>query len=209
MKHNFPGNERGAVLIVSLIFLVILTMLGVTAMSSTTFEERMAGNARDASLAHHAAEAAIREARDEALDLKTAPKSRHLFMSDFGLDTLNNTGNCARGGICQPRLIELADPAVNKPVTLPEIPANVIWTEGDSVTNGITARYGEWTNSPALSGLSKRPRYIVELFCPPLAYEGPGAAGQCRLYRFTAVGWGKNPNTQVTLQETYLAEKER
>src|SRR3982074_3444186 len=67
MNAKALERQRGAVLIVSMLFLVILTMLGVTAMTSTTFEERMAGNARDAAIAHHAAEAALREARDEIL----------------------------------------------------------------------------------------------------------------------------------------------
>jgi type IV pilus assembly protein PilX len=38
--------------------------VGVTAMQSTTMEERMAGNTRDASLAFQAAEAAVREAEN-------------------------------------------------------------------------------------------------------------------------------------------------
>jgi type IV pilus assembly protein PilX len=206
MKHNYPGGERGAVLIVSLIFLVILTMLGVTAMSSTTFEERMAGNARDASIAHHAAEAALREARDEILDLPTLPKSRHLAMSSFSLPPVDNAGKCADGGVCQSRQILLADPAINKPVTLPEIPANVDWTENDNQSTGTTVPYGTWSNAQKLE-VSRKPRYTIELFCAPMAYEGPSADVLCRLYRFTAVGWGKNPNTQVTLQETYLKDK--
>jgi Tfp pilus assembly protein PilX len=28
----------------------------------------------------------------------------------------------------------------------------------------------------------------------------------CRIYRFTARGYGKNPNTQVTLQEIFYKE---
>jgi type IV pilus assembly protein PilX len=57
------GNERGASLIVSLIFLVIMAMLGVSVAGVTGLEERMAGNTRDRDLAFQAAEAALRDAQ--------------------------------------------------------------------------------------------------------------------------------------------------
>lgn len=55
------SRQRGIVLVTGLIFLVILTLLGVTAMQTTILEERMAGNLRDENLAFQAAEAALRE----------------------------------------------------------------------------------------------------------------------------------------------------
>lgn len=53
-------RQRGVVLIVSLILLMVLTLIGVTAMQTSTLEERMAGNALDKALAFQAAEAALR-----------------------------------------------------------------------------------------------------------------------------------------------------
>ena len=60
MKHRQIKSQSGAVLIVSLIILLVMTVLGVTAMQSTVLEERMAGNFRDRHLAFQAAEAALR-----------------------------------------------------------------------------------------------------------------------------------------------------
>ncbi len=54
------ARQQGAVLITGLIFLVILTLLGTTALQSTLLEEKMAGNLRDETLAFQAAEAALR-----------------------------------------------------------------------------------------------------------------------------------------------------
>jgi type IV pilus assembly protein PilX len=54
-------SQRGAVLVVGLIFLALLTLIGVTAFSVATQEERMAGNARDRLRAFEAAETALRE----------------------------------------------------------------------------------------------------------------------------------------------------
>jgi type IV pilus assembly protein PilX len=56
------GKERGATLLVALIFLIIMAMLGVSIANVTTLEERMASNTRDRDLALQAAEAALRDA---------------------------------------------------------------------------------------------------------------------------------------------------
>ncbi|MCG5534646.1 pilus assembly PilX family protein [Ectothiorhodospira mobilis] len=57
-------RQRGAVLAVSLIFLLLLTLLGVTTMQSTLLQERMAGSFRDRDLAFQAAEAGLRDAEE-------------------------------------------------------------------------------------------------------------------------------------------------
>jgi type IV pilus assembly protein PilX len=55
-------HQAGVALITGLIFLVMLTLIAITAMQSTTLEERMAGNARSRDLAFQGAEAAVRAA---------------------------------------------------------------------------------------------------------------------------------------------------
>ncbi len=67
------SQERGTVLIVALIMLLLLTMLGVSAMRGTTMEERMAGNMRDQSVAFQAAEAALREGEGWLAPLAVQP----------------------------------------------------------------------------------------------------------------------------------------
>ena len=54
------ARQQGAVLMTGLIFLIILTLLGTTALQGTLLEEKMAGNLRDETLAFQAAEAALR-----------------------------------------------------------------------------------------------------------------------------------------------------
>jgi type IV pilus assembly protein PilX len=53
-------EQKGAVLLVCLIAILALTVLGVTAMSGSTLQERMAGGARDYNVAFQAAESALR-----------------------------------------------------------------------------------------------------------------------------------------------------
>ncbi|MDH3305864.1 MAG: PilX N-terminal domain-containing pilus assembly protein [Gammaproteobacteria bacterium] len=55
-------RQRGVVLIVSLILLLVVTLLAVSSMQGTALEEKMAGNTRDRNLAFQTTESAIREA---------------------------------------------------------------------------------------------------------------------------------------------------
>lgn len=56
-----PIKQQGAILIFCLVFMAVLTLLGVSGMESTVLEERMAGNMRDYSLAFQAAESALQD----------------------------------------------------------------------------------------------------------------------------------------------------
>lgn len=58
--------QRGAVLVVSLILLAVLTLLGVTAMNTTSMEERMAANTQEGLRAFQLAEAGLTRAYDTA-----------------------------------------------------------------------------------------------------------------------------------------------
>jgi type IV pilus assembly protein PilX len=57
-----PASQRGAVLVVSLLLLLVMTLLGLGASQSTRLQERMAGNQRDLELAMQGAEASLRAA---------------------------------------------------------------------------------------------------------------------------------------------------
>lgn len=60
--NNSPERNRGFVLITSLIFLVVVTLLAVSAMNSSTLQEKMARNAHERTLALQTANAALRQA---------------------------------------------------------------------------------------------------------------------------------------------------
>lgn len=58
------GQQRGAVLVVSLLLLLVMTLLGLGASQSTRLQERMAGNQRDLEVALQSAEAGLRAAEE-------------------------------------------------------------------------------------------------------------------------------------------------
>lgn len=63
-KHSprSSSHQEGAVIIFCLVFLAILTLMGVSGMEGTILEERMSGNLRDYNMAFQAAESALKEA---------------------------------------------------------------------------------------------------------------------------------------------------
>lgn len=69
------GKQQGAVLVVSLLLLLVMTVLALTASQSTRLQERMAGNLRDSDMSFQAGEAGLRAA-EERLDDVIAPKLR-------------------------------------------------------------------------------------------------------------------------------------
>jgi len=94
--------ERGVVLLVALVMLLLVTVLGLASVRMLTLEERMAANSFDRNLAFQAAETALREGEALAqLQLQTA-NSPNAGSPDVAMDcnTLNN-GACAHG-LCSP-----------------------------------------------------------------------------------------------------------
>ncbi len=62
MSRNPHHAQRGMVLVASMMILIIITLLGLSAMRSAGLEERMSGNQYDQNYVFEAAEAALREA---------------------------------------------------------------------------------------------------------------------------------------------------
>jgi len=62
------GRESGAALIVGLIMLLLLTIIGLSAMQGVTMQEKMSGNERDTIVALQSAEVGLRYAEDQFLN---------------------------------------------------------------------------------------------------------------------------------------------
>lgn len=66
-------QQRGTVLLVAMIMLLVMTLLGINSMRGTALEERMAGNWRDQNIALQAAEAALRGAERSLPGVRPEP----------------------------------------------------------------------------------------------------------------------------------------
>lgn len=74
-------SQQGVALVISLILLVVMTLLGITAIRSVTMEEQMSGHAYDRSLAFQATESALRSAELLVESVKPTPSSGCSVMS--------------------------------------------------------------------------------------------------------------------------------
>ena len=185
-NHNMPRlpwrRQSGAALITGLIFLVVLTMIGVTAARMSTLEERMSGNMRDRSIAMQAAEMALRDAERDIRGGAGITRTPAISgISDFVSACTN--GLCFNGAQGDAN-------GVDWNVT-------PVWTLV-SMTAAPSVAYGANTPATDIAGLSAQPRYIIE----GVRKTPPGGSLEF-YYRITVRAQGVNPNTVVWLQEVF------
>ena len=176
MKIPSMHTQNGSALIIGLIFLVTLTVLGVTAMQATTLEEKMAGNQRDRSVAFQAAETALRDG--ESFLSTTTPA----FASD-----------CS-GGLC-----------TTTSSSIPNV-TTYAWNDGKYFAYGVNpSPAAGLIPRPQIPNVSQQPRYyIVDLGVNTVPLSGcPPPAAAARGFRIIARGWGQSINTQVTLETIF------
>lgn len=168
-------RQRGAALLTGLIFMVILTLLGITAARMAGLEERMSGNMRDRSLAMQAAEMALRDAERDIRG-PAAGSTRNPPISG-----ISNFVAACTNGLCYNGAAGYVTP---------------VWTTASMTTASVA--YG--TNTPAnnIAGLSAQPRYLIE----GIRKTPPGGSEEF-FYRITVRAQGANPNTVVWLQEVF------
>jgi type IV pilus assembly protein PilX len=189
MKNNclpnpFHTRQTGAALITGLIFLVVLTMIGITAARMSTLEERMSGNMRDRSIAMQAAELTLRDAERDIMGQGTSIRVPSISgISDFAAGCNQDaTANTADDGLCYNGAAGYTPP---------------IWTTVNMMAAPSVA-YGRFTGAAVIPQLSAQPRYIIEGI-----RKTPPGGGETFYYRITVRAQGTNPNTVVWLQELF------
>jgi len=65
IQNVSPIKQGGAVLFISLILLVVMTLIGITGMHTTILEEKMSRNFRDKNIAFQTAESALKSADNQ------------------------------------------------------------------------------------------------------------------------------------------------
>jgi type IV pilus assembly protein PilX len=216
---HLPSRQRGVVLLVSLLFLIVLTLLGVAASRMVASEEKMSRYLREYNTAFQAAESAMRDARDDA-DGYIVTGGQY----PSRLTTAQYFADCSFGQC-------LFDPSETSPPWMDEakwanaasygtysrrsplpkagvVGANADTTARDGDTETAVARYdGGSTNSSAVTGVWKQPVYLVE----SIPDQRPGANSVVfgnkppPLFRITARGYGADPNSGAMVQEIYIS----
>lgn len=188
LRSRGPRRASGSALAICLIFLLLVTILGMSVIKTTTLQDKMAANTRDKDLAFQAAEAALKAA--EAV-LSSKPYS----VADFSAD--------CDGGLC-------AMPAAGAAVRWedPNIcgSGKPIWScaKSSAVSDKVDAKIH-----------AQQPRYFVELLDLidtrddlNMVNIGEAILGDIiGIFRVTAIGYGGSANATVVLQTTFATDQ--
>lgn len=187
------ASQSGFILFTAVVFMAVLTVIVVSLFNTTTSEEKMARNFRDSDLALQAAEAAIRDAEMRITGAYIWPYTP-INLNSF-------TSDCANG-LCD---------STNSIVRVDDLD---FWASSGTGSNA--AKIGAFTYglnasdaysvpgipANATIGRDYQPRYMIELLCTRL---GSQTGASCnKVFRITAQGRGRFPNTRVVLQEVFL-----
>ncbi len=187
MKVNMIHKQMGVTLVTGLIFLVVLTLLGVTAMKTATTEERMSSNLRDRNLSLQAAEMTLRYAEQHIRDNDPATNTPTPIDGITGFDAACTGGYCYYGKGNEPT----SD--VRSTYCTPVCP--ISYTVGTDFNFGASSY-----TAPALpAGIIQPPTYIIEA----IEKIKPGDIVPIHYYRITVRALGAKPGTVVWLQEVF------
>lgn len=171
---GIPSRQRGATLVVGLVFLVILSLIGVAAYAVAVQEERMSGNTRDRIRAFEAAEASLRDCESLLGGLVSLPA----FNGTNGMHEAPAFGD--------PQVFETLNWLTGSVRVLPAV-AGVPAIPGVAVQpRCIVEQVGEIERSDLSRARSMPQEVIVET-----------------IYRITATGYGMSPDTVVRLQTMF------
>jgi type IV pilus assembly protein PilX len=181
MSHDpLQSRERGISLIIVLLFLVIMTGLGATAIRTAMIEEKMSGNERDRQIAFEAAEAALRDGESEIVALLT---------SASGFTLACGTGLCVPSATATPQW------------------SSVNWN--GAVPHAYGSQSGAGTYPVTDVSRAPRYIIELLPDMPPLPGCSAVVSSRASCtggtpFRITAVGWGRRASTQVMLQSLFV-----
>lgn len=203
--HLIRSAQRGAVLVIALIFLLLLTILAISASGRSLLQERMAGGLHNAQQATMAAQSALRGA-EWKLWTSTSNVTSHL--------------NCGTGIFTDCYVYDPAHPITN----VENFRTKPGWiTAGSTEYKGYggSVNYTSFASTNQVGDLAENPRYIIEdlgMELPPgvssnlhetgtTGFSGGGASTTTRhIYRITARATGASPNTVRVLESTFAAK---
>lgn len=173
-----PRRERGFILATGMLFLVVLTLLGLTLFRSSGLMERMSANTRDKQRSFESAEAALVYAE---WWLSTGHGGSGVPCA--GVQNANVITNIT---VCSNPLANFTDFTTTQwPIRFEYTPPNM----SISASGGAVGAGGD-VNYQAVPG------FYIE-------YLGLSSSGKARLYQVTAYGYGGNADTGTVVRSVY------
>jgi type IV pilus assembly protein PilX len=179
-RTSHERRQRGTVLVISLIVLLVMTLIGITSMQTTVLEERMAGNLRDRNLSFQAAEAGLQLAltyiEDQQSPLPPTEAGEGvtaLLWAGCGVGDAIGANDCVIRG-------------------------DDTWlaTSGNDYVDDMSAQDLE-------GGLFGQPKIAIEdRYVAPLDLERAAVGAGIHFYTVSALGYGASADTKTLLQTT-------
>jgi len=190
---NYPthrpikSTQSGAVLIISLIMLLLLTIIGMASTQSTGLEEKMAGNSRDKNLAFQGAESALKAAENSLVTLPTLPTFTGSGTSGYYNNTLDKT---KATGICPTTATGISAASLTNAQSAACLSEAVL-----TVSFWATASN---SHASTITFVNPAPRYIIQdMGCGTTTCPGP------HNYRIISRSSGGTTNAMVVLESIY------
>ncbi len=172
-------RQRGVVMVIALVFLVIVSLLGIYMFRGLTVQERIAGNTRDKLRAFEAAQSALQYGEWWLAQPNNGDESNIITCS--GTTTVSGVGAGMR--VCN---AELADPTVPR------------WTvRTDYTPPAMTVASGGGLTIEGDINYHARPGLHIA------SIGSEAASPNARLFRITAFGYGGNGDTVAVLSSVY------
>ncbi len=199
---QYYQRQSGALLVVSILFLVVLTMISLSSITSTVLQEKTTANTFNAQLAFQASETGLRSAEEYIRELSERPVAQKTCTGDCNqIWEADALGNLYGGGGFQSRWWATANTQTN----------DSWWSTVAHSMPTVSTPSG--TPAPdSVSYVAAQPRFIAEevAFIPDDLSPNTRAAGAgLTFYRLTARGTGAeqefggiNP-AKVTLQSIF------
>lgn len=189
-NFNYPDQQQGAALAVSLIILTLMTVIGITAVKSSVIENRIATNMYDKQMSFEAAEAALRDAEAWLTAQESSPDTAMAkgATSTVTIWVKGYPTNTHAGVEADKAMLKFSDDAIWD-----------IYGEDYGVANNLT-------ESQKMPGLAADPQFIVEqfTFIPDDLSAETLAAGRGEFYyRITARARGGSSTSETLLQTIY------
>jgi len=172
--HLSRSPQQGAALVTSLVILLVLTVLGISAMKNSSLQENIVGNLRDRDLAFQSAEAALTSAEKDVLIAKS--------VSDLAPN----------------------DTATNGVFPIPKPTDTLLFdlngSAHSSVWNSATASsitLADVAKTPSF--IIQKEQFVPDSYDPDVLAKQQGLV----YYRVTSRGYGTSTNSVVLLQEVF------
>lgn len=180
------NNQSGAILVISLLILLILTVIGVAGMKTTITEEKMAGNNRERELAFQSAEAALAIGENET---KRRASNATWLASLLEQSNVTPCDNNSLSGDYKGTCGQYA-PDVD--------PFEMTWANANSISADTTLTVDEAATVNLSSGDSNlnAPKFFIQL----VRYD---SVDRAYIFKITARGVGGDEKAMVFLQSTY------